>query len=143
MNPDEELKHSSQATDDSLKYLTMYLGSKGYTDVKIYPWVEYADSDFKVFVNDKFFCFLEVKVRRHKCGYYQEEKVPFRKHSFGYTMKNEMKLPSYYLIKWEDKYGILNLANKPDHTGEQVARHDRGEEKDFYAFYKLGQFTII
>lgn len=105
---------------------------------------KYADADYLILYDQEFDHYVEVKIRYHVLGNYRLEKIPFRKFAFAYTMKNNYSRNTFYLTRWEDgKIGFIDLSKDPDRVDEMVARHDRGWEKDLYAFYDISRFQII
>ena len=86
---------------------------------------------------------MHCKFRRHDKGYYQQEKVPFRKHTFGYTIRQEYNQKCAYAIVWSDSSGVLDISKKPDKLTYMVARYDRGKDKDLYALYDVENFNDL
>jgi len=47
-----------------------------------------------------------------------------------------------FLCKWFNEIGIIDLENV-SYIDDMVARADRGNDKDLYAFYESKEFTAL
>lgn len=143
MDPETEFNKTKAETDSHIQNLCMYLESTTKGNFTYEELPKYAPSDYKIFRNGKVAYFVEVKVRSHDYGYYTDEKVPISKYCFGYTFENEYKVKCLLLVAWADaKAGIIRLKD-PDRIDAMVARHDRGEGEDLYAFYNYDNFKLL
>lgn len=138
-NASGEYQNSEQATEDALREYRAYLVGHvfGMQDIEFKDMPKYADSDYMVIVNGQFQHFLEVKSRRHNMYRYEKTKMPLRKHAVAKYWKDAKDWDTYFLCKWTDCCGVFDLSEEPDSVEDQVARYDRGEEKDIYAFYRV------
>lgn len=143
MTADHEYKTTHDRTEEFAKRYCKRLAVKTGKKATFKEMVKFADSDFEVYVDGKFSHFLEVKFRRHNKGYYKQEKTPFRKHAFDYTIQNEYNQKCAYAIVWSDTSGILDISRKPDKLTYMVARYDRGNNKDLYALYNVENFKPL
>lgn len=144
MEPEEAYQKSLELTEDSIRtYCSWLKGHKFYGDIDAVEMPKFADADYLIFFNGQFDHYVEVKVRFHWWGKYSLEKMPFRKFAVAYAMKELYQRETTYLLRTQNKIGILDLTELPDRVDEMVARHDRGEDKDLYAFYSLRRFRII
>jgi hypothetical protein len=142
MDPEKEYQKTKQETENLIQNLCIYLESKKGNDYTYEEMPKYAPVDFRLTKNGKKHIYIEVKVRSHEYGHYKEEKVPVSKYCFGYTFKNKFKINSFLLVAWTDKVGLISLTNVSK-IETMVARHDRGEGEDIYAFYDHTKFKIL
>jgi hypothetical protein len=144
MNPNELYKSTLEATEQALKIYCCWLrGNKAFGEVQTEEMPRYADADYIIYFDYKFEQYVEVKTRLHWWGKFPQEKIPFRKYCFAYTVKKLWNRNTIYLLKASNKIGFLDLTEPPDRVDELIARYDRGEEKDLYAFYSIGRFRMI
>ena len=142
MNADQEYKKTKEQTDELVKGLCEFYSKKQNRDITSVEMPLYAPVDYLIFRDGQPFFYLEVKVRSHSFRYYKNEKVPVSKYCFAYTYKNKFKMPSALLVKWSDKVGLVDM-NKCSGIDVMVARYDRGEQKDIYAFYEYDDFKLL
>jgi len=86
---------------------------------------------------------IEIKKRSCKLKEYGQTKVPLRKHSTAEHYFNHDKIKTYFVCEFTDCVGVLRLWEEPDHIGTMIARPDRGEDTDIYAFYNVDRFYVI
>ena len=143
MDPEVEFQKAKDETDSHIQNLCMYLESTADGSFTYEELPQYAPSDYKIFRDGKVAYFVEVKVRSHDYGFYDQEKVPISKYCFGYTFEHKYKVKCLLLVAWSNaKAGIIRLKN-PDRITAMVARHDRGADKDLYAFYDYDKFKLL
>lgn len=105
---------------------------------------QYADLDYRLMLRGNVFVgYFEIKTRRHVKGYYDLEKVPYRKYKLAQYYLKETGKKSWYICRWVDCVGVFPLYQEPDEVGKQVARHDRGNKQDVYAFYDHNRAKVI
>jgi len=144
MDAEEAYQKSIELTEDAIVVYKSWLkGNKYYGDIQAQEMPRYADADYSISYDFNFDHYVEVKTRFHRWGKYAMEKVPFRKFAFAHTMKNLYGRNTIYLLRTQDKIGILDLTCEPDKVDEMIARHDRGNDEDLYAFYDVSRFRII
>ena len=141
---EEEYQATIERTLEAVNIYIEKVKEKNGKEVICVENVLYADSDYLVYINKYLNHFLEVKCRRHKYGKFMTTKVPLRKHSTAEHFYIRNKIKTYFLCYFsDDTLCVLDLTKEPNNVSSQVARHDRGEEKDVYAFYDIDRFTII
>jgi alpha-glucuronidase len=138
MNQEEEYNNSLKRTEEALEEYCNYLGG-----VTFEPSPKYADYDYKILINGKLSHFLEVKTRRNKLNDYAQTKLPLRKHTFAEHCFRHYAIKTYFLVSFTDCLGLIDLTNEPDREAVQIARHDRGEEEDIYAYYNVSNIKKI
>jgi hypothetical protein len=143
-SPEFEYLNSLKLTKEAIDIYRFYLiKNSSAAEISFKEMPKYADVDYEAYFDGVFNHYVEVKVRYHWWGKYIQEKIPFRKFAVAYTMKNVYNKNTVYLLRTTNKIGILDLFEKPDDVENMVARHDRGEDKDLYAFYNVNRFKII
>lgn len=142
--PEEEFSHSIQLTIEAMDTYKGWLkgheygGSISYEDMP-----KFADADYLIYYDYQFSHYVEVKIRYFHWEKYKQQKLPFRKYAFAYTMKNKFGKKTIYLLRCKNQIGIMPLWKEPDEVLNMIARHDRGEEKDLYAMYDINRFRTI
>jgi len=144
MNAEDEKKISDPRTQEAIDKYKSFLEFKTGRKVEIIPNVEFADSDYLVYYDGKLSHYLEVKCRRNNFNSFPDTLLPLRKHSTAEHYLNATGVKTYFLAYFgDDILSILDLTKEPDKIGEQVARKDRSNDRDIYAFYDITRFTII
>lgn len=129
------------ALESYRKHLQNQLGATVKIDFVDMP--DFADSDYMVFIDNKFNHYLEAKVRYTEKNKYQATKVPLRKHATAEHWLKASGIKSYFLCIWQDEMGLFDLTVEPDTVEDTVARYDRGTSKDVYAFYNVDRSVVI
>lgn len=143
MDPETEFQKTKNETDSHIQNLCMYLESTREGKFAYEELPQYAPSDYKILRDGKVAYFVEVKVRSHDYGFYDQEKVPISKYCFGYTFEHKYGVRCLLLVAWADaRAGIIRLQD-PDRITAMIARHDRGDDKDLYAFYDYDKFKLL
>lgn len=142
MTSEEAYQQTKEKTDRLVQLYMDWLGSRKGDLWSYKEMPKYAPVDYMIFKNGDFVFYLEVKLRTHEFGNYEEEKVPVTKFTFAYTFNKLFKRKTYLLVGWKDQIGIIDLLNYSK-LDEQIARHDRGEEYDLYAFYNDYDFELL
>lgn len=141
-NAEEEYFNTKEDTDELVNQYMDYLS---YFKGAVYiarEMPKYAPVDYAVYKNRKLSFYLEVKIRRHEKGKYEDEKVPVSKFTFAYTFSKLFKVKTYLLVLWQDNVGVVDLENY-SRIDSMTARHDRGEEYDLYAYYPSLDFAEL
>ena len=150
-SPDQELIYTESPTLDTLEKYRIWVieqFSKRKTlvlpqDVTFVPMAEHADSDYQGWIKQLFIGYYEVKCRRNTKDAYLKTKIPLRKHSTAEHYWRAEQKRSFFLCRWTDCIGRINLWEEPDEVTTMVARHDRGGAEDVYALYKVERALII
>lgn len=109
----------------------------------------YADFDYyiykKSFPTKELDHYLEVKVRRNGFMKYPYIKLPLRKHTFAEHSLRAEGITSYFLCHFlgDGITAILDLSKEPAKIEVMVARFDRGDANDLYAFYHQSDFEFV
>jgi hypothetical protein len=104
---------------------------------------KFADYDYEVVINGISDHYIEVKVRNIPINQFETTKVPLRKHSTAEHFYNSGLKATYFVCGFTDCCAILPLWEEPDRESVMLARHDRGDDEDLYAMYKIERFTKI
>lgn len=145
MNPREA--YSEIDTRDALRQYRLYLPRTtdlvGEMNIRFEEAPNFADFDYQVYINGVFDHNIEVKVRNCDMDRWEYTKIPIRKHSTAEHMWVAHNVKTYFVCKFLDGVGVLRLWEEPDKDTVMLARHDRGEDTDLYAMYKVGRFFKI
>ena len=133
--------------DDTSKVLEFYLErvrAKLNREVTAKESPTFADNDYRILVEGKLHHFIEVKIRRNSFTRYDTTKMPLRKHGVAEHYYKALKLKSFFVAKFSDGVvAALDLTKEPYRIETQVARYDRGNDTDVYAFYKISEMTVL
>lgn len=126
----------AKLTADALEKYRVYLSTKA-KEVSFEKSPFYADNDYLVYLDGKLDHYLEVKVRTVTKDKFPDTKVPLRKHATAEHYFNADKIKTYFLCIWSDTLGLFDLTQEPTKIETTMARSDRGQETDVYAFYNV------
>jgi len=144
MNADEEKLISDPKTEEAISKYKKFLELKTGKKIDINQNAELADSDYLVYYDSKLSHYLEVKCRRNDFNAFPDTLVPLRKHSTAEHYLLATRVKTYFLAYFGDGVlALLDLTKEPDRIKEQVARVDRNNYRDIYAFYDMKRFTIL
>ena len=89
-----------------------------------------------------FICGLEVKHRGGAHNAFARTMVLWDKHEAAVFFKKYFNAPTYCLLVFDDRVGILNLEDAPADK-KVIARGDREDSEKLYALYALTQITWL
>ncbi len=142
MDFNQAYEETKEKTDRLVNIYTDYLTDKKGGSFVAIEMPQYAPTDYLIMNGSQPKYYLEVKFRNHEKGKYEQEKAPISKMSYAYLMKDLEKIPSYFMIAWQDTVGIVDLMDYAE-INNMLARQDRGDGEDLYVFYNHDDFVEL
>lgn len=100
---------------------------------------EYSDLDFAVMWRGELKAFIEVKARRINVDTYDMTMLPLRKHHIARQISDNLKIPTYAVIVFQDAMVSFHLENEPDEV--QFVKRDDRDKGMKHGFYNHSRFT--
>lgn len=146
--PEYEFQKYATVTQRLIEAYAEYLIAERRTsDVVVEAGPQYADFDYRIFVDGSFDHYIELKFRYHPQQQFPDTKVPVRKHAFAEHVWRRYGHKTYLLVQWSDgKCGLLDLVEEPDREETVLSRHDRvgdGEAMETASFYDVRRFKML
>jgi SLOG family YspA-like protein len=117
----------------------MLFASIVFPKASIHRLPEYSDLDFAITQENQLIGFIEVKARRVKVEEYSSTILPLRKHNIARSIYENLKIPTYAVIVYEDALVSFHLENEPDDI-QFLKRDDRDKGMD-HAYYNHSRFS--
>lgn len=110
-----------------------------WTGASVSRLPEYSDLDYAVTWRGNLIAFLEIKARRVNVDTYTSTMIPLRKHHIAKQISDNLKIPTYAVIVFQDAMVSFHLENEPDEV-QFVKRDDRDKGMQ-HCFYSHSRFT--